>query len=267
MLSVKNLSVKYGSGNSMPEVRDISFTVGQGMTLGIVGESGAGKTTVAMAVAGLLEESATITGRVIFNDIDLLALDEKAMCGVRGSGIGMIFQDPRASLDPSMSVLDQVAEPLRLHLGLNQIEGRKQALQLLKDVSINQDILSVAPYAHMLSGGLCQRVMIATALACHPQVLIADEPTSSLDLTLQSQIIGLIKQRQKATGLGVMFITHDLALITKIADEILVMYQGRAVERGRVENIISNPDHPYTAELVSILEDSGLSRGGGNAAA
>lgn len=255
LLKIEGLSVEHGPGSKSPAVKDVSFTLNEGMTIGIIGESGAGKSTMALAIAGLLERSAKVDGQVIYDGRNLLMLSEKEMCRIRGSGISMIFQDPRSSLDPSMRVVDQVAEPLRFHLGVKHKEARVQARRLLADVKVTDDVFAVAPRAHQLSGGLCQRVMIAAALACNPKVLIADEPTSSLDLTLQAQIIELLQERQKASGLGLVFITHDLALVSKIADRIMVMNEGVIVEEGDVDAVIGNPSSPYTAGLVSVWTD------------
>jgi ABC-type dipeptide/oligopeptide/nickel transport system ATPase component len=251
LLKINNLNVVYGASAQSHVVKDVSFALDAGETIAIIGESGTGKTTLALAVAGLLDRNAHVDGQVIFDREDLLALPEEAMCKVRGGGIGMIFQDPRGSLDPSMKVVDQVAEPLRLHQGMKKKEARRQARHLLEAVSISDEVIAVAPHAYQLSGGLCQRVMMAAALACNPKLLIADEPTSSLDLTLQAQIIELLRERQKASGLGVIFITHDLALVAKIADRIMVMHNGAIVEQGSVEAVIDNPANPYTAGLVS----------------
>ena len=252
LLTINNLYVAYGASAQSQVVKDVGFTLEGGKTIAIIGESGAGKTTLGLAIAGLLGRNASIDGQVTFDGKNLLALSEKAMCGIRGSGIGMIFQDPRGSLDPSMRVVDQVAEPLCLHQGLKLKEARGQARRLLAAVNISDEVIAVAPYAYQLSGGLCQRVMIAAALACNPKLLIADEPTSSLDLILQAQIIELLRERQKESGLGVIFVTHDLALVSKIADRIIVMHEGAIVEQGSVEAVIDNPTNPYTAGLVSV---------------
>lgn len=266
LLRGENLSVTYG-GSSRPAVSGVDFELEAGKTLGIIGESGAGKSTLALAMLGLLGGNASVSGALDFEGRDLLGLSEKEMCLLRGSGIGMIFQDPKGSLNPVMKIVDQVAEPLRFHQDMKRSEARLRAQQLLAAVSIDERVLSVAPYAHQLSGGLCQRAMIAAALACNPRLLIADEPTSSLDLTLQAQVIDLLVQRQQQTGLALVFITHDLALASTVADEIMVMSGGSAVESGPAQQVISSPRHPCTAELVSIWTDTAETDGGGIATA
>ena len=251
LLEVARLGVRY-AGTAQPAVEDVSFTVAQGTILGIVGESGAGKSTLGLALAGLLHEGqADLAGEVRLSGQALLSLTEKELCAIRGREIGMIFQDPARALDPAMRVVDQVAETLRLHTGAGRREARLRARQRLAAAGVSEEIIAAAPYAHQLSGGLCQRVMIAAALAAQPSLLIADEPTSSLDVTLQAQILSLLRREQRHRGLAVIFISHDLALVSGLADRMLVMRQGRVVDAGRPAAVLDDPRHPYTRALVS----------------
>jgi ABC-type glutathione transport system ATPase component len=255
LLSVNNLCVTH-AGAARPTVANVSFDMAPGATLGIIGESGAGKSTIALALAGLLDRSEVeVGGEIVFEGRDLIKAGEDELCGVRGAGIGMIFQDPVGSLDPAMRVEDQVAEAIRMHRRINHTEARHQARQKLAEVGIDGAALDAAPYAHQLSGGLCQRAMIAAALACGPRLLIADEPTSSLDLTLQSQIIHLLKKRQQQESLAMIFISHDLALVSRVADSIAVLYSGKMVESGKRDAVLLSPSHEYTCELVSAWRE------------
>ncbi len=261
LLQVKDLCINYWrERRRVAVVENLGFSLAAGTTLGIIGESGAGKSSLALAITGLLDEvTAEVTGEVFFKEKELLSLDEPGKCKLRGSEIGMIFQDPAGSLDPAMRVWDQVAEGIWQHQGADRKAARQQALIELQGVGLSRETLAAAPYVHQLSGGQCQRVMIAAALANAPDLLIADEPTSSLDVTLQSQIIGLLRKKQHTNGLAMIFITHDLALVSLIADEILVMYRGSAVEHGSCHDVLTAPSHPYTAELVkaSLSLDQG----------
>jgi ABC-type glutathione transport system ATPase component len=248
---VKGMSPSTGS----VLVSDVGFSLEPGSILGVIGESGAGKSTLALAVMGLLDREAfEITGKIVYGGRDLTGLAEREMGEVRGRGISMIFQDPVASLDPAMRVIDQVAEPLKLHLRLGRREARRRAAEYLEKVGIDMELLEAAPYAHQLSGGQCQRAMIAAALACGPRVLIADEPTSSLDVTTQAQVVGLLKGLCEREGIALVFISHDLPLVAGIADELIVMMQGRVVEHGPCPLMLHDPVHEYTAELVAVAE-------------
>ena len=251
LLEVARLGVRY-AGTARPAVEDVSFILDYGTILGIVGESGAGKSTLGLALAGLLNEGrADLAGEVRLSGQGLLTLTEKELCAIRGRQIGMIFQDPAGALDPAMRVVDQVAETLRLHTGAGRREAQLRARQQLAAAGVSAEILAAAPYAHQLSGGLCQRVMIAAALAAQPSLLIADEPTSSLDVTLQAQILSLLRREQRHRGLAVIFISHDLALVSRLADRMLVMRQGRVVDAGKPAAILDGTGHSYTRELVS----------------
>lgn len=267
VLRVNRLCVEYKSGNSsLPTVENVTFSLDQGTTLGIIGESGAGKTTLALALLGLLDLNiAEVSGEVILEGRNLLLLPEKELCRLRGSKIGIIFQDPVGSLDPAMKIDDQVAEAIRLHRKTSRREALELARQQLAAVGISKELLDVAPYAHQLSGGLCQRAMIAVALAARPIILIADEPTSSLDVTLQAQILSLLKTQQRQAGLAMIFISHDLALVSKVADCIMVMHEGKMVELGSRDEVLNSPRHLYTSSLVSAWR-TGLTKGDGNVA-
>lgn len=253
LLRVLDLTVTHRNTNSSrPAVNRVSFDLSQGSTLGIVGESGAGKSSLALALMGLHDSRRVqVSGSLLFRNTDLLKLSEEEYCRVRGAGLGMIFQDSTGALDPSMRVEDQLAAAIRMHADPGRQKARELARSRLSEVGITKDILDGAPYAYQLSGGLCQRAMIAMALACDPDVLIADEPTSSLDVTLQSQIIALLTARQKETGLAIVFISHDLALVSLFADDVLVLHKGETVEQGKCSEVLANPGHPYTRSLIS----------------
>jgi ABC-type glutathione transport system ATPase component len=269
VLSVTGLTVVHGKGNSSRTVvRNVGFEVPPGSVLGIIGESGAGKTSLGLALMGLHDAGRVeISGDVIFQGKNLLDLDESELCRIRGAGIGMILQDATGALDPAMRVVDQVAEAIRLHQKSSRAEARRMARQQLAEVGVTEYILTAAPYAHQLSGGLCQRAMIAAAFACGPELLIADEPTSSLDVTLQAQIIGLLNARRLATGLAIVFISHDLALVSSFADEIVVLREGEAVEQGSCARVLAKPQHEYTAGLIAAWNYRNFQGGGAVASA
>ena len=256
-LTVENLSVSFKDQTSTAAVRNIDFKLRPGSVFGIIGESGAGKSSLALALMGLQDKRrAETSGKVRFRGKNLLDLSEAELCRLRGSGIGMIFQDPMGALDPSMKVVDQLAEVIRLHEEVSRKESRRLAIEQLGTVGIKEDILITAPYAFQLSGGLCQRAMIAMALAADPEVLIADEPTSSLDLRLQSQIIRLLNERRGSSGLSIVFISHDLALVSAFADDLMVLHEGEAVETGKCSEILTHPGHAYTKSLVRMWKKS-----------
>lgn len=263
LIDVKNLSVRYHPGDQRAAVDNVSFTVEAGSTLGIIGESGAGKTTLALALAGLTDVTAAkVSGVISFDGHDLLALRESELCRLRGSGVSMIFQDASGSLDPSMPVVSQVAEAIMMHQEVADSETAKtEARKILAEIGVRDDVLAAAPYAHQLSGGLCQRVMIAAALACQPRLLVADEPTSSLDVITQAQIVSLIMDKKRAQGLTLIFISHDLAIVSNIADYLLVMQQGCALEWGETEEILRSPSNPYTASLIAAWEAAATGKG------
>jgi ABC-type glutathione transport system ATPase component len=254
LLEVSNLHVargKAGAGEAI--LKGLTFEVSPGTIVGIIGESGAGKSTLALALTGLLDTGSTRTsGSVLFEGEDLLTLDEKALCQFRGSGIGMIFQDPSGALDPAMRIDRQIAGSIRAHSGMSRSDSLKASREVLERFGIGATVLDTAPYAHQLSGGLRQRAMITAALASEPALLVADEPTSALDVTVQSQIVEMLVSRCRDTGMAMLFISHDLALVSTFADELIVLHQGSIVERGGNPEILTAPRHPYTQELVAV---------------
>lgn len=254
LLELRGLSVTRNDGGS--PVRQVSFQLKRGTTLGIIGESGAGKTSLALALAGLHDrQECDVSGGILWKGRQLAGLTEAEWQRLRGGEIGMIFQDPQASLDSAMRVDRQVAAAVRLHAGAGKKEAMIRAIELLAEVGINGQMLRAAPYAFQLSGGLAQRVMIALALAGEPELLVCDEPTSSLDLTTQAGIISLLRQRQRRLCLTMIFISHDLALVTSIADQVLVMRDGEAVELADREVILTRPAHPYTTSLINAWRE------------
>jgi len=236
-----------------PAVDGIDFTVEEGETVGIVGESGCGKSVTALSILRLIPSP---PGRIAAGSIrlagrDLLELDDEAMRSVRGNDVAMIFQEPMTSLNPVFTVGSQIAEPLRLHRGLSKREALDQAVRMLERVEIPDPERRIHDYPHQLSGGMRQRVMIAMALSCNPRLLIADEPTTALDVTIQAQILDLLDALKRDTRMAVLLITHDLGVIAEHADRILVMYAGRIVEQGRVADVLARPTHPYTRGLLA----------------
>jgi len=251
-LTVNILSVNF-HGQHLPAVCNVSFSLRKASVFGIIGESGAGKSSLALALLGLHDRrAADVAGEVVFQGINLIGLQERELCKVRGSGVGMIFQDPMGALDPSMKVVDQLAEVIRMQEYAGRDESKRMAVEQLREVGIPKDVIGSAPHAYQLSGGLCQRAMIAMALASKPEVLIADEPTSSLDLRLQEQMISLLSEQQKRNGLSIVFISHDLSLVSSFADEIMVLHRGEPVESGRCEEVFGNPSNEYTKSLVRV---------------
>ena len=256
VLSVEGLKVYFRSEDEVARAVDgVDFEVRRRETVCLVGESGCGKTVSALALLGLVPRppGEIAGGRVRFCGEDLLDRNEAAMETVRGRRIGMVFQEPQTSLNPVFTIGEQVAEPLRIHLSLPEPEIRERSLQLLKDVGIDSPGQRLADYPHQLSGGQRQRVMIAMALACGPELIIADEPTTALDVTVQAQILRLINRLQQSHGMSVLYITHDLGVVSQIADRVYVMYAGVIVETGAVEQVFRNPRHPYTQALLESL--------------
>jgi peptide/nickel transport system ATP-binding protein len=253
LLRVENLTVAFKSdGNLVPVVDGIGFSVPRGRTVGLVGESGSGKTMTAHAVMRLLPPSVKITsGRIAFDGIDLANASEPEMQRIRGDRIGMIFQEPMTSLNPTMRVGDQIAEMLLLHRAMSRRAAEPQVITMLRKVGIGSPELRFAQFPHELSGGLRQRVMIAMALICGPKLLIADEPTTALDVTIQAQILELLRSLRDALGLSILLITHDLGVIAELCDEVVVIYAGRVAEQGLVAQVLGQPRHPYTAGLLA----------------
>jgi peptide/nickel transport system ATP-binding protein len=254
VISVQNLAVDFITDDGVIKaVKNISFNIPKGKTLGLVGESGSGKSVTSLAIMRLIANppGKITNGKIIFQGRDLLALPEKDMRAVRGNKISMIFQEPMTSLNPVFTVGDQIAEAIMLHENVSKDEAMKRTLDLMVQVGIPDPTKRITAYPHEMSGGQRQRVMIAMAIACKPDVLIADEPTTALDVTIQKQILDLIASLQKKYGMSVLFITHDLGVIGDIADEVIVMYKGHIVENGPKEQIFKNPQHPYTKGLIA----------------
>jgi ABC-type dipeptide/oligopeptide/nickel transport system ATPase component len=256
MLEVKNLSVEFISGQQVVKaVSDVSFKLAKGATLGIAGESGSGKSTIALAIMRLIVPPGKITtGEIIYDGNDLLKLPEPKMTAVRGARISMIFQDPFTSLNPVFTVGEQIAEAIRLHQGLNRKEAWDGAVKMLELVHIDQAAARAHDYPHQFSGGMRQRVMIAMALACRPEVLIADEPTTALDATIQAEIIHLLKEVQVEFDLGVIYITHNFGIVKAFCRDVLVINRGKVVETGPVDRVLASPQSPYTQKLLNALK-------------
>ncbi|MCP9272212.1 ABC transporter ATP-binding protein [Mycolicibacterium arenosum] len=255
MLSVENLSVRFATdGGTVHAVDGVSFTLDKGEILAIVGESGSGKSVTAQTVLGLTRSpNTTITGSVTFDGQDLTTMDDRGLRGVRGERIAMIFQDPMTSLNPVYRVGDQIVEMIRAHRAVSKAEARVSAVELLGSVGIPNPERRVRDYPHEFSGGMRQRVMIAMALALDPDVLIADEPTTALDVTVQAQILSLLQRLNTERGLAVVLITHDLGVVAEVADRVAVMYAGQIVEDATLDELFYNPQHPYTWGLLGSL--------------
>ena len=234
-------------------MRDVSFTIAEAGTLGLVGESGSGKSATSLAIMRLLPPQAGIQGKVLFAGNDLLTFPENAMRKLRGSAISMIFQEPMTALNPVMRVGDQVAEAVIAHHAVSRQEARRRAVAALREVAIPDPDKRASDYPHQLSGGQRQRVMIAMALVNQPQLLIADEPTTALDVTIQAQILELLRDLREKHNLAVLFISHDLGVVSRVADQVAVMYAGEIVEMGPVQQIFSAAQHPYTRGLIHAI--------------
>ena len=248
-----NLSVFFGKNKDAVQViHDISFDIPQNSIVGIVGESGSGKSVTSMALMGLLPKKKTkINGEVLFEGKELLGLKESEFRKIRGNEIAMIFQEPMSALNPSKKCGHQVSEILRLHLKLSSSEAMKETLSLFEKVRLPRPLQLYDSYPHQISGGQMQRVMIAMAIACKPKLLIADEPTTALDVTVQKEILQLLKELQQETGMSLIFISHDLSLVSEIADRVIVMYKGEIVEEGSVHGIFKTPQERYTKALLA----------------
>ena len=253
LLSVDNLTVSFPTSDGLVQaVRGLSFSVDTGKTLGVVGESGSGKSVSALTMLGL-NPGADISGSATFNGRELLTMSQHELRAIRGADIAMIFQDPLSSLHPHFRVGWQIAEAIRAHSDVSEHEAINQAIELLRLVNIPQPDRRVQAFPHEMSGGMRQRVMIAMALALKPKLLIADEPTTALDATVQAQLMELLVQMQKEVGMAMIVITHDLGVIALIADDVLVMYAGRAAERSDARTIFFTPHHPYTRGLLGSV--------------
>ena len=260
LLAVRDLQVHFRSPHGIARaVQGLSFSIGRGETFAIVGESGCGKSTTSMALMRLVSEPAgRIGGSVEFEGVNLLSLSDAEMNSVRGQSIAMIFQEPMTSLNPVMRIGDQITETLRLHDSGSPREHRQRALEMLELVGIADPIRRLRDYPHQMSGGMRQRVMIAIALACRPKLLIADEPTTALDVTIQAQILSLISDLKQKTGLSILLITHDLGVVAETADRVMVMYAGRKIEEAPVAELFGNPKHPYTIGLLRAAPKLGF---------
>jgi len=260
VLEVKNLKTYfYTEEGVVKAVDDVSFSVEKGKTLGLVGESGCGKSVTAMSISRLISPPGRIAGgEILLSGRNLLALNDEEMRQVRGSQISMIFQEPMTSLNPVFTVGNQIGEAIKLHQGLGKRETRQKTIEMLRLVKIADPESRVDSYPHQLSGGMRQRVMIAMALSCNPSLLIADEPTTALDVTIQAQILELIKElQQKIGGMALLLITHDLGVVSEQADNVAIMYAGKIVERSSTRAIFNRPFHPYTVGLLNSLPGIG----------
>jgi oligopeptide/dipeptide ABC transporter ATP-binding protein len=255
LLDVENLSIAFETADGrLPIVSDLSFAVGAGEAVGIVGESGSGKSLSMLSVLRLLPASARLTaGRLAFDGRNLPALSDAEIRNLRGREIAMIFQDPLAALNPVLTIGRQISEVVRRHFGLPRRAALERAQALLASVGVPDPALRLGQYPHQFSGGMRQRVMIAMALAGEPRLLIADEPTTALDVTVQAEIVGMIKRLQADLGMTIVWVTHDLALLTRIATRVLVMYAGRIVEDASTDDIFARPRHPYTKALLASI--------------
>lgn len=256
VLDVKGLNTVFKTRRGeVHAVNDVSFHLKPGELLGVVGESGSGKSVTMMSLIKLLPTppAEIRNGEVIFEGKDLLTATDDELRAIRGARIGFVFQDPMTSLNPVFNVGFQVMEPLRKHMGMNKVAARIRAIELLELVGIPDADRRLGDYPHQFSGGMRQRVMIAIALACDPKVLIADEPTTALDVTIQAQILELVKDLRQKLGMAIVWITHDLGVIAGIADRVMVMYGGQVVEQGPVKELFANPQHPYTRMLLETV--------------
>ncbi|MET9882779.1 ABC transporter ATP-binding protein [Streptomyces sp. NPDC006430] len=253
LLDVRDLSVTFTTPRgSVRAVDQLGFTVEAGRTLGIVGESGSGKSVTSLAVMGL-HRGAEVGGSIALAGQELTAMSERELSRLRGRKMAMIFQDPLSSLHPYYTVGEQIAEHVRVHFKAGRATARRRAVEMLGEVGIPEPARRAGEYPHQFSGGMRQRAMIAMALACEPDLLIADEPTTALDVTVQAQILELLARLQQERGLGIVMITHDLGVVARVAHEVLVMYGGRAVERALVDELFADPAHPYTRGLLDSL--------------
>ena len=256
VLEVRDLCTRFHTPEgAVHAVNGIAFDLGEGELLGVVGESGSGKSVTMLSLLRLLPEppAEIVSGRALLDGEDLIALDPERLRRVRGARVGFVFQDPMTSLNPVLSVGYQITEPLRTHLGMPRRAARERAVELLEGVGIPAAASRLGDFPHQFSGGMRQRVMIAIALACNPEVLIADEPTTALDVTIQAQILDLVKRLRRESGMAIIWITHDLGVVAGLADRVMVMYGGLVVERAGVKALYKHPRHPYTRGLLATL--------------
>jgi peptide/nickel transport system ATP-binding protein len=256
LIEIEGLRVVFhgDDGRTTHAVDCVDLAVANGATLGLVGESGCGKSVTSLAIMGLLsKQSAEVTGSIRFDGFDLLEVPDETLRDLRGNRLAMIFQEPMTSLNPSFTIGDQIIETILRHRGGTRRRARERAIELLRRVHIPSPEKRIDEYPHKLSGGMRQRVMIAMALACDPRLLIADEPTTALDVTLQAQILDLMRELKAASGAAIILITHDLGVVAEVCDEVAVMYAGEIVERAPVDELFANPQHPYTVGLLGSI--------------
>jgi len=263
LLDIENLKTVFNTAKgTIKAVDGVSLTLSKGETLGVVGESGCGKTMLALSLMRLIPANGRIAeGRAVFEGEDLLSLSEEAMREKRGRDIAMIFQEPMTSLNPVLRIGDQIAESIRLHQHIAPREALEQSIRHLSEVGIPEPQRRIRDYPHQLSGGMRQRVMIAMAMSCHPKLLLADEPTTALDVTIQAQILKLISELKTKNNMSVILITHDLGVVAEAAEKVAVMYAGKIVETSKVENIFAGPLHPYTLGLIESRPSAGAGDG------
>jgi oligopeptide transport system ATP-binding protein len=254
LLAVVGLETRFTTPDgTVNAVNSVSFTVNKGETVGIVGESGSGKSQVLMSIMGLLPQNGRATGSVKFAGREILGLPRDALNEIRGTRIAMIFQDPMTALNPYLTVGRQLTEVLTFHQNMNEVMALEQAREILEQVHIPEPAKRLGMYPHELSGGMRQRVMIAMGMLCRPDLLIADEPTTALDVTIQAEILNLLAEQQAVTGTSIVLVTHDLGVVAQLCDRVLVMYAGRLVEQGDVRQIFYDPQHPYTRALLHSM--------------
>lgn len=254
VLNVSDLSVHYVTHSRvLKAVNRVSFTIKQGAILGIVGESGSGKSQLTMAIMGLVDDYAKVSGTILFEGQSLLDLNKSQRRNINGNRIAMVFQDPMSSLNPYLSIATQMTEVLVIHKKISYMDALKQAVVLLTDCGIDNAEQRIHNYPHQFSGGMRQRILIATALLCQPALLIADEPTTALDVSMQAQILGLLKQLQRQQGTTLIVITHDFGVVAELCDQVMVMYGGQVMEYGQVSSVLQQPKHPYTQGLLASM--------------
>ena len=259
LLSVEDLNVTFHTPRGKAQaINHLNFYVNQGETLGIVGESGSGKSVTSLSIMGLLpKKTSQVEGRALFEGEDLFAMSEKQRQKYRGNHMSMIFQEPMTSLNPLHTCGKQIMEPIRLHQDLSKKEAREKAMEFLRLTGIPAPEQRFNEYPHQMSGGMRQRIMIAMSLVCSPKLLIADEPTTALDVTIQAQILELMKDLKSRLNMGIMMITHDLGVVSEMCDRVIVMYAGRVVEQGTIREIMDQPMHPYTKGLIAAIPQIG----------